>query len=113
VKPHAALAAIAAFALLAFGCTHSVHQSAVAGLEDVPRGAQLRYIESETKQSVFLASGSTEFADRAMADLTARCPDGRIVGVEARHSTSLGFLVHTNRMKMSGYCLVENAEAVP
>lgn len=88
------------------GCTHSVHQSAIGGLDEaVPRGANVRFIEAETAQSVFLASGNTDFADRAMADLTAQCEDGRVVGVEARHSSSLGFFVYKNRMRVSGYCI--------
>ncbi len=104
------LVPLAALALLA-GCTHSVHQSAVGGLDEaVPRGANVRFIEAETEQSVFLASGNTDFADRAMADLTAQCADGRVVGVEARHSSSLGFLVYKNRMRVSGYC-IEGAPA--
>ena len=86
-------------------CTHSVHQSTVGGFEDLPRGANVHLIHAEAEQSVFLATGNTDFADRAMADLASRCPRGRIVGVEARHSTSLGFLSYTNKMRVSGYCL--------
>lgn len=102
----------AAFALAVLGvlagCTHSVHQSAIGGLDEaVPRSANVRFIEAETMQSVFLASGNTDFADRAMADLTAQCPHGRIVGVEARHSSSLGFFVYKNRLRVSGYCIEE------
>lgn len=86
-------------------CTHSVHQITVGGLDDIPRGAHLRPIEAEVDQSVFLATGNTDFSDRAVAELVQRCPDGRVVGIEARHSTSLGFLSYTNRMKLTGYCL--------
>lgn len=89
------------------GCMHSVHQVAVGEHENVPPAARLRPIEAETEQKVFLATGNTDFADEAMAELAQRCPGGRVVGVQARHSTSLGFLVHTNRMKVTGYCLEE------
>jgi hypothetical protein len=92
-------------ALLLSGCMHSVHQVAEGSFEDVPRQAQLRPIEAEAEQSVFIATGNTDFADQAMQQLAARCPRGRVVGVQARHSTSLGFLVHTNRLKVTGYCL--------
>jgi hypothetical protein len=91
--------------VLLSGCMHSVHQVAEGSFEDVPRQAQLRPIEAEAEQSVFIATGNTDFADQAMQQLAARCPDGRVVGVQARHSTSLGFLVHTNRLKVTGYCL--------
>ena len=107
------IARIASLSAFALGCTHSVHQSAVGGIEEVPRGLHVRFIESETEQSVFLASTNTDFADKAMADLTAKCPNGHIVAVEARHSTSLGFLVYTNKMRMSGYCLEARTEAPP
>jgi hypothetical protein len=93
-----------ALALLG-GCTHSVHQVAMGEFDDVPAAARLRPIEAETSQDVFLATGNTDFADEAMAELAQRCPRGRVVGIQARHSTSLGFLVHTNRMKITGYCL--------
>ena len=92
-------------ALLLTGCMHSVHQVAEGSFEDVPRQAQLRPIEAEAEQSVFIATGNTDFADEAMQQLAARCPHGRVVGVQARHSTSLGFLVYTNRLKVTGYCL--------
>ena len=91
------------------GCMHSVHQVALGEHEDVPASARLRPIEAETEQDVFIASGNTDFADEAMTELAARCPGGRVVGMQARHSTSLGFLVHTNRMKVTGYCLEESA----
>lgn len=94
------------------GCTHSVHQVAMGEFDDVPAAARLRPIEAETSQDVFLASGNTDFADEAFAELAQRCPHGRVVGIQARHSTSLGFLVHTNRMKITGYCL-EDEEPAP
>jgi hypothetical protein len=99
-------------AVLLGGCTHSVHQVAMGEFDDVPVTARLRPVEAETSQDVLLASGNTDFADEAMARLAGRCPRGRVVGIQARHSTSLGFLVHTNRMKVTGYC-VEEEPATP
>lgn len=100
--------ALAVLGSLAFGCTHSVHQLSVGGLDDIPSGAHLHAIEAEVDQHAFIAAGDTDFADQAMALLAARCPRGRVVGIEARHSTSLGFLAYTNRMKITGYCLRED-----
>lgn len=91
------------------GCTHSVHQLSVGGLDDIPRGARLQPIQVEADQEAFLAAGDTDFADQALARLSAKCPRGRVVGIEARYSTSLGFLSYTNRMKITGYCLREEA----
>lgn len=89
------------------GCTHSVHQVAMGSFDDVPASARLRPIEVQAEQEVFIATGNTDFADDALARLAAQCPQGRVVGIQARHSTSLGFLAYTNRLKMSGFC-VEN-----
>lgn len=99
--------ALAVLGSLTFGCTHTVHQLSVGGLDDIPSGAHLHPIEAEVDQHAFIAAGNTDFADRALALLASRCPKGRVVGIEARHSTSLGFLAYTNRMKITGYCLRE------
>jgi hypothetical protein len=101
-----------ALAAVTTGCTHSVHQLAVGGLDDIPRGARLQPIQVEADQEAFLAAGDTDFADQAVARLSAQCPRGRVVGIEARYSTSLSFLSYTNRMKITGYCLRE-AEPPP
>ena len=96
-----------ALVLLTGACTQSVHQVAVGGLDDIPHGAHLRPIEAEVDQKAFLAAGNTRFADAALAQLAGRCPRGRVVAIQARYSTNLGFLAYTNRMKMTGYCLEE------
>lgn len=90
---------------LSTGCTHSVHQLTMGGLDDIPRGARLHPIEVEADQDAFIAAGDTSFADHAVDLLSAKCPRGRIVGIEARYSTSLGFLSYTNRLKITGFCL--------
>jgi hypothetical protein len=98
------VSAFLTFAMI--GCTHSVHQVAVGGLEAVPAGAHVRAIEAEGEQFVFFyMTGNTDYADEAYQKLLAQCPHGQVVGVESRFSTSLGFLSYTNRMKMRGLCL--------
>lgn len=99
-----AVLAFLALATVTSACTHSVHQLSMGGLDDIPRGARLQPIQVEADQEAFLAAGDTEFADQAVARLSAKCPRGRVVGIEARYSTSLGFLSYTNRMKITGYC---------
>jgi hypothetical protein len=86
-------------------CMHSVHQVAIGEHEKLSPAAKVRPVEVETEQKVFLGTGNTDFADEAMTRLAERCPGGRVVGLQARHSTSLGFLVHTNRMRVTGYCV--------
>lgn len=100
------LLSVLGLALVA-GCTHSVHQVAMGNFDDVPPTARLHPVEVEADQEVFIASGNTDFADQAMARLAATCPHGRIVGVSARHSTSLGFLAYTNKLRVTGYCVEE------
>jgi hypothetical protein len=96
--------AVLTFAMI--GCTHSVHQVGVGGLEAVPAGAHLRAIEADSEQFVFFyMTWNTDYADEAYRNLLSQCPHGHVVGVESRFSTSLGFLSYTNRMKMTGLCL--------
>jgi hypothetical protein len=90
---------------------HSVHQVAVGGFEDIPPGAHVRKVEATGEQHVFLATGNTDFADEAYAALLRKCPKGRVVAVQARHSTSLSVLSYNNELVMTGYCLDEQASA--
>ena len=100
-----------ALVLLTGACTQSVHQVAVGGLDDIPRGARLLPIEVEVDQTAVVSAGNTDFADTALAQLAARCPGGRVVAIQARYSTDLGFIKYTNRMRMTGYCVQEPQSA--
>lgn len=99
-----AVRACLAAALLS-GCTYSVHQVALGSFDDLPPNARLRPVEAEAEQHAFIAAGNTAFSDEAMQRLTATCARGEIVGIQARHSTSLGFLAYTNKLKLTGYCV--------
>lgn len=98
-------------ALLLSGCTHSVHQVALGNFDDLPPDARLRPVQAETAQRVFIAATDTDFTDEAMERLAASCPRGQVVGIQARHSTSLGFFVYTNKLKLTGYCVETPAVA--
>jgi hypothetical protein len=88
------------------GCTHSVHQIATGGLEDIPRGASTRVVSAEAEQHVILfITGNTDYADEAYRELLAQCPDGAIHAIEARHSTKHGFLSFTNYLKAQAICV--------
>ena len=91
--------------LLASGCTSSVHQVAMGNFDDIPPSARMRPVEAEAKQRVFVATTNTDFTDEAMARLAASCPNGRVVGIQARHSTNHGFFVYKNRLRPTGYCV--------
>lgn len=95
--------------LLVGGCSYSVHQAALGHFEELPPSARLRPIQAAAEQDVFLLTGNTDFADEAMARLGSQCPQGEVVGIQARHSTSLGFLVHTNRLNLTAYCVEPSA----
>jgi hypothetical protein len=88
------------------GCTHSVHQIATGGLENIKLGANTRLVEAEAEQHVILyITGNTDYADEAYRALLAQCPDGELQAIEARHSTSHGFLSFTNHLKAQALCV--------
>ena len=97
---------------LAVGCTHSVHQVSAATAADIPRGAHVRQIEAEAEQHVVLyITDNTDFADEAYRKLVAQCPRGEVVAIEARNSTSHGFLSFDNKFKLTGWCLEPGSDA--
>ena len=88
------------------GCTHSVHQVAMGGLDDIPVGAEVRRVEADTDQGVFLyITDNTDYADHAYASLLAQCPDGELRAIQMRSSTDHGFLSFTNRVKATAMCV--------
>jgi hypothetical protein len=88
------------------GCTHSVHQVAMGGLDDIPSGARISRVEADTEQDVVLyITDNTDYADRAYSTLLARCPDGELRAIQMRSSTSHGFLSFTNRVKATAMCV--------
>jgi len=103
VKSRVALLPIA---LGLFGCTQSVHQVAMGGLDGIPESAHARYVGAEADQHVVLyITGNTGYADRAYAALLAKCPRGELRGIETRYSTSHGFLSFTNRLRATAVCV--------
>ena len=100
-------------ALFALGCTHSVHQVSLSTADDIPPGAHVRRIESDARQHVVLyITDNTDFVDEAYQDLLAQCRSGNVVAVEARHSTSHGFLTFDNELKVTGLCLEDRPPPV-
>jgi hypothetical protein len=88
------------------GCTYSVHQVATGGLENIKPGANARLVKAEAEQHVILyITGNTDYADEAYRELLAQCPDGELQAIEARYSTSHGFLSFTNYLKAEALCV--------
>ena len=84
-------------------CTHSVHQVALSGFGDLRGGYP---VSAEAEQFVVLSmTGNTDFADTAYDRLLEQCPDGVLRNIEARHSTSNGFLSYKNRLKVHAWCV--------
>lgn len=93
--------ALSLFALSA--CTHSVHQVALSGFGDLRGGYP---VSAEAEQFVVLSmTGNTDFADVAYDRLLEQCPDGVLRNIEARHSTSHGFLSYKNRLVVRAWCV--------
>jgi hypothetical protein len=96
-------------ALLATGCSYSMHEYQVAGYapatttSGAPRHAE--WIHARADQHVVLGiTGNTNYVDEAYARLASQCP-GDIVGVNTRYSTKLGFLSYKNTVEMQAFCL--------
>ncbi|MDD9943846.1 MAG: hypothetical protein OXU20_22585 [Myxococcales bacterium] len=91
--------------VLVSGCTHSVHRVAVAGIDNLKDLQGSWPVEAEAEQFVILGiATNTDFADNAYARLLDLCEHGALRAIEARHSTSHGFLSYTNRVKMRALC---------
>lgn len=89
------------------GCTHSVHQVAMGGLDEIPPGARAHPVVADAADQnvVLYITDNTDNADQAYATLLAQCPGGELRAVEARSSTSNGFLSFTNHLRLSALCV--------
>ena len=96
-----------AFSLSGVGCAHSVHQYSVNDYDSLSGDTKPgRTIEADAEQFVILAFAfNTDYADEAYRKLLINCPQGEVVGVNARYSTSMSFLSYTNKMHLQAICL--------
>ncbi|HEY3816653.1 MAG TPA: hypothetical protein VGL81_05755 [Polyangiaceae bacterium] len=104
-----ALAVFAGLAVLASGCSYSMHEYQAAGYAAAtptsgpPR--QAVWIHSRADQGVLLGvTDNTDYVDVAYRGLLAEC-SGDIVGLNTRYSTKLGFLSFKNTVEMQAFCL--------
>lgn len=94
--------------VLLSGCAHSLHQYYVSDSSLPLRNlaSDGKEISAEAEQFVILfITGNTDYADQAYSKLLAQCPHGEIVGINARYSTSLGFLSYYNKIHLRGICV--------
>jgi hypothetical protein len=103
------LVGLAVVAMLACGCSYSMHEYQAAGYAAVthPAGAprQAVWIHSQANQGVVLGiTDNTRYVDEAYARLLDQCA-GDIVGINTRYSTKLGFLSFRNTVEMQAFCL--------
>lgn len=102
------VAPCALIALLATGCSYSMHEYQAAGYSaPTPASAprQAEWIHASANQSVVLGiTGNTRYVDLAYARLVSQC-SGDIVGINTRYSTKLGFLSYRNTVEMQAFCL--------
>ena len=92
---------------LAFsGCTKSLHLYHAGDLRPLSQNAEFKRVSAEAEQYVFMGFvGNTDYANQAFENLEKECPNGEIIGIHTRHSTSHGFLSWTNKIKMTATCL--------
>jgi len=96
-------------AVLACGCSYSMHEYQAAGYAPATHTAgpprQAVWIHSRANQGVILGvTDNTDYVDEAYARLLDQCP-GDIVAVNTRYSTKLGFLSYRNTVEMQAFCL--------
>jgi hypothetical protein len=97
---------LAALAAGSGGCTYSVHQYHVSDMRTESAAIhRVREISAEGSEHAVLFSGDTNFVNRAYNELLAACPQGEIVGIHARHSTSHSFLSYENKLVLHARCV--------
>ena len=90
--------------LFAPSCAYSVHQYYAGDFEKA--ASKGRIITADSEQFVILSiTGNTDYVEQAYHRLLDQCPKGRIVGVNTRYSTSMGFLSYTNKIHIQAICI--------
>jgi len=103
------LLVLAAVAVLACGCSYSMHEYQAAGYAPATQTSgpprQAVWIHSRANQGVILGvTDNTDYVDEAYQRLLSQC-SGDIVAVNTRYSTKLGFLSYRNTVEMQAFCL--------
>lgn len=103
------LLVLAAVAVLACGCSYSMHEYQAAGYAPATQTSgpprQAVWIHARANQGVVLGvTDNTDYVDEAYQRLLSQCP-GDIVAVNTRYSTKLGFLSYRNTVEMQAFCL--------
>lgn len=92
--------------LITMSCAYSVHQVHVSDFVPNRSTKEGRIIHAHSEQRVNLGLvNNTNYVDRALGDLMAKCPGGTISGISTEHMTQLGFLSWTNHIFMIGQCI--------
>ncbi len=91
----------------AIGLGKSVHQFTQL---DYTKTEEIKSLKEEVEaigsQYVFLYfTFSADYASDAYNALLAKCENGRIVNISARHSTDLGILAYRNKLILKGTCI--------
>ncbi len=95
---------VAAFALTASACTHSVHLVHVSDF--TPYGNDGQKLLAKAEREVILGFGKdTLYVDDAYKKMMKKCPDGQIVGITTESVTSQSFLSNKDKIYMKGRCV--------
>jgi hypothetical protein len=87
-------------------CAYSVHQVHVSDFVPSRSTKEGRIIHAHSEQKVLLGLiYSTNYVDRALGDLMAKCPGGTISGITTEHMTQLGFFSWINHIFITGQCM--------
>lgn len=94
--------------ILVLSCGYSLHQVHLSDADLATSMGKIKKIESEGKQFVFFGFAfDNNYVDKAYRELLDQCPDGEIIGITTRYSTSLGFLSWNNKLYVQGFCKPE------
>lgn len=90
------------------GCSHALHQYHVSDVKPLDiKGRDYKRIFSQKEQFVILGFvRQTDYVNEAYEDLKQQCPQGWVTGINTRYSTSHGFFSWTNKIRMTGFCVI-------
>ena len=99
-------AMLLAAALLATGCSYSIHQMYVGSLDPgVTYGSRGHWVEAQAKDFVILGfEMDSRYVDKAYKSLEGKC-SGRIAQVTTEHQTQYLFLSYDQVVVLKGLCL--------
>jgi hypothetical protein len=101
-------------ALLATGCTYSIHQVQVSDFQPYAPLERGDIVKGYGEQFVILGiTNETNYVEAAYKNLMNNCPAGSLSGITTQISTAHGFFSWTNKALMQGLCIKASEASAP